>query len=297
MRFNPQETTGSRVRLRYSVELHYELAGPAEFLLLVHAAQTARQTVVEEFFDLTPFHPATLESDPGSANRIAAFSASSGQLAVRYAALVDLEHEFVDPADVVAGSPVALPASTLRYLYPSRYCQADLVQQNAWDLFGRMPRGYGQVIAVRDWVRANVKFCIGVSKSSTTAVDTLREGMGVCRDFAHAMIAYCRALNYPARIVTGVDYGADPGLGPPDFHAYVEVFLGGKWYMFDPTGISPITGLVRIATGRDAAEVSFATIFGPVRTGMPRVEVSAVDDPARGFVAPVGTELAVSTAQ
>ena len=297
MRFNSQETTGSRVRLRYSVELHYELAGPAEFLLIVHAAQTARQTVVEEFFDLTPFQPTTLECDPGSGNRIAAFGASSGALATRYAALVDLEHEFVDPADIAAENPVALPAATLRYLYPSRYCQADLVQQNAWDLFGRLPRGYGQVLAIREWVRANVKFRIGASKSSTTAIDTLREGAGVCRDFAHVMIAYCRALNFPARIVTGVDYGADPALGPPDFHAYVEVFLGGKWYMFDPTGISPIMGLVRIATGRDAAEVSFATIFGPVRTGMPRVEVSAVDDPTRGFVAPVGTELAVSTAQ
>jgi transglutaminase-like putative cysteine protease len=297
MRFNPQETTGSRVRLRFSVELHYELAGPAEFLLLVHAAQTARQTVVEEFFDLTPFHPATVDCDPGSGNRVAAFSATSERLVARYAALVDLEHAFVDPADVAAESPAALPASTLRYLYPSRYCQADLVQQNAWDLFGRMPRGYGQLLAVRDWVRAHLKFRIGASKSTTTAIDTLREGAGVCRDFAHVMIAYCRALNFPARIVTGVDYGADSALGLPDFHAYVEVFAGGKWYMFDPTGISPITGLVRIATGRDAAEVSFATIFGPVRTGMPRVEVSAVDDPSRGFVAPVATELAVSTAQ
>jgi transglutaminase-like putative cysteine protease len=297
MRFNPQETTGSRVRLRYSVELHYELAGPAEFLLILHAAQTARQTVVEEFFDLTPFHPSSLEVDPVSGNRIAAFSASSKDLSVRYAAMVDLEHEFVDPADVIAESPASLPATALRYLYPSRYCQADLVQQHAWDLFGQMPRSYAQVLAVRDWVRANVKFCIGASKSSTTALDTLRDGIGVCRDFAHAMIAYCRALNFPARIVTGVDYGADPSLGPPDFHAYVEVFIGGRWYLFDPTGICPITGLVRIATGRDAAEVSFATIFGPVRTGMPRVEFSAVDDPARGFVVPVGTELAVSTAQ
>jgi transglutaminase-like putative cysteine protease len=296
MRFNPRETIGSRVRLRYCVELHYELAGPAEFLMIVHAAQTARQTVVEEFFDLAPFHPSSLEVDSVSGNRIAAFSASSRQLSVRYAGVVDLEHEFVDPADIVTESPAALPAAALRYLYPSRYCQADLVQQHAWDLFGKLPRGYAQVIAVRDWVRANVKFCIGASRSSTTAVDTVRDGAGVCRDFAHTMIAYCRALNFPARIVTGVDYGADPSLGPPDFHAYVEVFIGGTWYLFDPTGISPITGLIRIGTGRDAADVSFATIFGPVKTGMPRVEFSAVDDPARGFVPPVSTELAVSTA-
>jgi transglutaminase-like putative cysteine protease len=296
MRFNPQETTGSRVRLRYSVELHYELAGPAEFLLNVHAAQTARQTVVEEYFDVTPFHQAALDVDPATGNRIAAFSAHSGNLAVRYAALVELQHAIADPADVVAESPAALPAAVLRYLYPSRYCQADLVQQKAWDLFGQLPRGYGQVVAIRDWIRANVTFRIGTSNSSTTVIDTLRDAAGVCRDFAHTMIAYCRALNFPARIVTGVDYGADPALGPPDFHAYVEVFIGGTWYLFDPTGISPVTGLIRIGTGRDAADVSFATIFGPVRTGMPRVEFSAVEDAARGFVAPVATELAVSTA-
>ena len=110
------------------------------------------------------------------------------------------------------------------------------------------------------------------------------------------MIAFCRALNYPSRFVTGIDYGADPALGPPDFHAYVEVFVGDDWYMFDPTGISPITGLLRIGTGRDAADVSFATIFGPVRTVMPRVVIEADHDPANGFTLPVHTELAISTA-
>ena len=296
MRFNPQETTGSRVRLRYSVDLRYDLAGPAEFLLNVHAAQTPRQVVSEETFEIRPHEPAAVGADPVTSNRVAAFAARSAQVAVRYAAQVDIEHRIVDPAHVVAESPAALPVSALLFLYPSRYCQADLVQQHAWDLFGRMPRCYAQVLAVRDWVRASLAFRTGVSRTSTTAVDTLRDGAGVCRDFAHTMIAYCRALNFPARFVTGVDYGADPALGPPDFHAYVEVFLGGVWYAFDPTGISPVTGLVRIGTGRDAAEVSFATIFGPVRTGMPVVAFSAVNDPASGFAEPVRTELAVSTA-
>jgi len=173
---------------------------------------------------------------------------------------------------------------------------ADLVQQQAWDRFGQMPRGYAQVKAIRDWVQRTLKFEAGVSRSSTSALDTLRDGAGVCRDFAHAMIAYCRALNYPARFVTGIDYGADPGLGPPDFHAYVEVFIGDDWYLFDPTGISPVTGLLRIGTGRDAADVSFATIFGPVRTSMPRVVITADDDPANGYLLPLRTDLAVATA-
>lgn len=297
MRFNPQEVTGSRVRLRYSVDLRYDVAGPSEFLLNVHAAQTPRQHVVEEFFSITPHRQVVIDEDPETGNRIAAFDVASGILQVRYAALVEIAHRIVDPADVVAETPAALPVDVLRFLYSSRYCQADLVQQQAWDRFGAHPRGYGQVCAIRDWVQQNIRFQIGTSRSDTSVVDTLRDGAGVCRDFAHTMIAYCRALNYPARFVTGVDYGSDPALGPPDFHAYVEVFVGGAWFLFDPTGISPVTGLIRIGTGRDAADVSFATIFGPVRTGMPLVAFSAVDDPANGFTAPVATALAVSTAQ
>jgi transglutaminase-like putative cysteine protease len=284
------------VRLRYSVDLHYDVAGAAEFMINVHAARTARQTVIEEVFEVTPHSDVVIETDPSTGNRIAAFAAESTSLGVHYQAMVDISHQIVDPADVVAESPSALPVESLRYLYPSRYCPSDVISQKAWDLFGNVPRSYAQVRAVRDWVRANITFKIGTSNSGTTAVDTLRDGCGVCRDFAHTMIAYCRALNYPARFCTGVDYGADPALGPPDFHAYVEVMIGGSWYLFDATGISPITGLVRIGTGRDAADVSFATIFGPVRTGMPTVAFEAIEDPAQGLVAPVPTELAVSTA-
>ena len=209
----------------------------------------------------------------------------------------NIEHRIVDPTEVVAEGPAALPAATRPFIRPSRYCQADLVQQSAWDHFGQLPRGYAQVRAVRDWVREHVRFKIGTSVTTTSVVETLRDGVGVCRDFAHTMIAYCRALNYPARIVTGVDYGADPSLGLPDFHAYVEVYVGGSWYIFDPTGISPVTGLLRIGTGRDAADVSFATLFGPVQAGMPIVRYAPVDDPVLGIGLPVSTELAVSTAE
>ena len=293
---NPLEITGSRVRLRYSVALHYDLAGPAEFLFNVHAARTQRQTVVDELFTTSPVREVTIDVDPATGNRIASLNADAGLLSVRYSALVEIAHRIMDPADVVAEGPAGLPVSTLRFLYASRYCQTDLVQQQAWDTFGHIPRGYAQVRAVRDWVQQNLRFQPGTSSSSTSVVDTLRDGVGVCRDFTHTMIAYCRALNYPARFVTGIDYGADVALGPPDFHAYVEVFVGGQWFIFDPTGISPVTGLLRIGTGRDAADVSFATIFGPVKTGMPLVEVSAIDESVNGFVAPQFTDLAVSTA-
>jgi len=292
----PMVAVGNRVRLSYHVELRYDVNGPADFLLNVHAAKTSRQRVMDEQFTLSQQRGWRLGTDPVTGNRIAAFTAEPGPLVADYSVTVDIGHRFVDPEEIVAESPSALPVSTLRYLYASRYCQTDMVQQQAWDLFGQMPRGYAQVRAVREWVHDNVRFQVGTSCINTSALDTLRQGTGVCRDFAHSMITYCRALNYPARIVTGVDYGADPGLGPPDFHAYVEVFLGGAWYLFEPTGISPITGLVRIATGRDAADVSFATIFGPVHTTMPQVEFSTVNDPARGLVEPAHCDLAVSTA-
>src|SRR4051812_28804748 len=109
MRFNPQETTGSRVRLRYSVDLHYELAGAAEFLINVHAAQTARQTVVEEAFEVTPHSDAAIGADPATGNRIAAFASDAKALDVHYRGMVDIAHRIVDPADVVAESPSALP--------------------------------------------------------------------------------------------------------------------------------------------------------------------------------------------
>ena len=296
MRSNPQETSGSRVRLRYSVQLRYEVEADAAFHLNVHAAKTTRQIVLEEQFVVAPAQHWWVDVDPVTRNRIASFNAPRGSLVVDYEAVVDIEHRIVDPADIVAEGPAALPVETLPFMRPSRYCQADLVQQSAWDNFGQLPRGYAQVRAVRDWVRERLRFKVGTSISTTSVLDTLRDGVGVCRDFAHTMIAYCRALNYPARIVTAVDYGADPALGPPDFHAYVEIFVGGSWYIFDPTGISPVTGLIRIGTGRDAADVSFATLFGPVRAGMPRVCYAPVDDPVSGLALPAATELAVSTA-
>jgi hypothetical protein len=109
------------------------------------------------------------------------------------------------------------------------------------------------------------------------------------------MIALCRALNIPARFVTSLDYGADPALGPPDFHAYVEVYLSGRWYIFDPTNICVTTGLVRIATGYDASDVAFATIFGNVMWTVPKVSIFAHDDPAAGITLPSPTTMAVST--
>ena len=141
----------------------------------------------------------------------------------------------------------------------------------------------------------HIAFTSNTSNSNTSAVDTLIERVGVCRDFAHLMIALCRAVNIPARFATGTDYGADPVLGPPDFHAYVEVYLGDRWYIFDPSGTAIPMGFVRFGTGRDAADVAFATIFGGVRSQAPMIRATAVEDPARDIVRPHHCNDALST--
>lgn len=294
MRDDPA-TPDRRVRIRYRVGLHYEIEGPAEFLFLIHPARTPHQRVVDEVLRIAPDVERALETELATGNRLLKLRTGAGSLDVRLSACVDLLHHMVDPNAIAAARPADLPAASLRYLPASRYCQTDQLQARAWELFGTLPRGYAQIQAICDWVREHVVFRVGASHAGTSALETLASGEGVCRDFAHLAITFCRALNYPARFVTGVDFGADPALGPPDFHAYVEVYLD-RWYLFDPTGISPTTGLIRIATGADAADVSFATIFGPVRTGMPQIEFAAIHDERAGLAAPRRTPLAVSTA-
>jgi transglutaminase-like putative cysteine protease len=296
MRHRSSEIAGTKVRIAYAVELKYEVVAPADFIFAIHAAETAQQSVTAEYFDTTPAVAARVDTDPSFGNRLARLHAEPGPLVVRYAATVDVAHHVTEPALLVAAPPTELPAETLRYLRPSRYCQSDQFASLAWREFGQIEPGYARALAVCEWVRGRTRFQPGTSGINTSSVDTINDCVGVCRDFAHVSIALLRALNYPARIVTGVDYGADPALGPPDFHCYVEVFLGDRWYLFDPTGITPLTGLIRIATGRDAADVSFATMFGEVRGTMPTVSFRAVEDVAAGVSLPYPTTLAISTA-
>ena len=275
------------IRLNFSIDLHYQIAHhPSDFILNIHAAQTGHQKLVSEKLEISPDVVPVIYPDAASGARFMRLRAGPGALAVRYAATVDIDHHTESPANIGETPVSQLPLSALPYIYPSRYCQSDRLHKLAMREFGHLWQGYGRVQAIQDWVRARTTFTSGSSNVSTSAVDTLIEQVGVCREFAHLMIALCRAINIPARFVTGIDYGADPALGPPDFHAYVEVFLGDRWYLFDPSGISPPMGLVRIGTGRDAADASFATLFGAVSLSTPVIRIEAVNDPANGFQMP-----------
>ena len=265
------------IRLEFSVELSYDIAPPGcDFIFSIHAALTPQQTVVSESLFISQRLQPSLYTDPATHTRLLRLQAFDGPLTVRYGATVDLHHASAQPHQVFEVPVAALPGTVLPYLYPSRYCPSDRLHRLAIKEFGHLEQGYVRVQAIRDWVANRVAFTSNSSDGNTTALDTLVDGAGVCRDFAHLMIALCRAVNLPARFATGIDYGADPALGPPDFHAYVEVYLSGGWYMFDPSGTAIPMGFVRFCTGRDAADCAFATMFGGVIGAAPVIQIEAV---------------------
>ena len=283
------------IRFDLSIELDYNVVSPSDYVFILQPTRTPYQRVTWEALTTEPAVDVQEEVHGSPANRHLRARVEAGHFRLRYDAIVDLVHHFALPADLREVPIAELPASVLTYIYPSRYCQSDHLLQVARDQFGTMTPGYERVEAIRNWVKERTRFQIGSSNVQTSALETFQCAAGVCRDFAHLMISLCRALNIPARLATGIDYGADPALGPTDFHCYVEAYLGDRWYLFDPTGISPRMGLIRIGTGRDASEVSFATIFGTVQWTMPKISIRAEGDPQNGIVKPFRHDYAIST--
>ena len=286
------------VRIDLNIELNYQIYQyEADFVFNIYATHTPQQTIWSENLSLSQAVTPGFYTDPVSGSRFMRLRAQPGDLKVIYTACIDIDHHFADPADLHEISVNELPAETLIYLYPSRYCQSDMLGALATDEFGHLPRGYSRVEAIREWVQKRVSFISNTSNCNTSALDTLNEEAGVCRDFAHLMIALCRAVNIPARIATGTDYGADSALGPPDFHAYVEVWLQDRWWIFDPSGTTIPMGCVRLGTGRDAVDVAIASMFGNVGTAAPIIKATAVIDKSRNLVLPQRCNVALSTSR
>jgi len=284
------------IRIELQAELCYEVDDRgADFVFNVHAAHTQRQIISAEQLVLSQPVVPHMHTDPNTGNRYMRVRAAPGVLKLSYAATVELTHHCAEPAQLAEVPVSRLPFEVIGYIYPSRYCQSDRLVKLAINEFGNLCQGHSRVQAIREWVNRRVTFTPNTSNSNTSAVDTLVEQVGVCRDFAHLMIALCRAVSIPARFVTGTDYGADPAMGPPDFHAYVEAYLGDRWYIFDPSGTAIPMGFVRFGTGRDAADVAFATIFGCVKSQAPVIRASAFEEPRRGIVRPFHCREALST--
>jgi transglutaminase-like putative cysteine protease len=158
-----------------------------------------------------------------------------------------------------------LPPDALQFLLGSRYCETDKLSDEAWRLFKDLPPGWERVQGVCDFVHNHIGFGYAHASATRTAADVYAQRQGVCRDFAHLAVAFCRCLNIPARYCTGYvsDIGLPPPYAPMDFAAWMEVYLGGAWYPFDPRNNAPRIGRVLIAYGRDAADVPLTHIFGP----------------------------------
>jgi transglutaminase-like putative cysteine protease len=158
-----------------------------------------------------------------------------------------------------------LPQETLVYLLASRYCETDRLGEVAWELFGRTEKGWPLVQAISTFVHQHLVFDYASARPTKTALEAFEEGRGVCRDFAHLGVAFCRAMNIPSRYCTGYlgDIAVPPSADPMDFSGWFEVYLSGGWHTVDPRNLVPRVGRVLIARGRDAADVAITTTFGP----------------------------------
>jgi transglutaminase-like putative cysteine protease len=199
-------------------------------------------------------------------NRCERFTIDAGRSRIAYEA----ELLITDPADVIESdaleAPVQeLPDETLSFVMPSRFCLPDELGQVAWQRFGEMAPGWARVQAIVDYVHGHLEFTPGASNPWTTAADAYRAGQGVCRDFAHLAITFCRALNIPARYVFGYipDVGVPPPAEPMDFAAWFEAYVGGRWHTFDARNNTRRVGRVVVGRGRDAVDVALITSFGP----------------------------------
>lgn len=159
-----------------------------------------------------------------------------------------------------------LPDDVLLYLLASRYCETDRLNEVAWGLFGHLPQGWGLVQAIVGWVHEHIRFDYMAARPTKTAYDVYHEKVGVCRDYAHLAVALCRCMNIPARYCTGYlgDMDLPAVVGDMDFSAWFEVFLEGRWYVFDARHNYPRKGRILMARGRDAADAALVTTFGVV---------------------------------
>jgi transglutaminase-like putative cysteine protease len=244
--------------LRTSCDLTFDITVPTPFILMLRPRSGALQWIAREEYGLVPSVP------------VVEFTDSYGNLCQRLVAPPG-SFEIHTIADVMTaghierapGAPFVeiqnLPDAVLSYLLPSRYCESELFNQMATEITAGQKLGYDQVSAIESWLRTTIRYEPGSSDTPVSAVGINSRQSGVCRDLSHLGIALCRSLSIPARLVVGYLYG----LKPMDMHAWFEAYVADRWYTFDATQSSPMTGYVTIGFGRDAADVAVYNQFGP----------------------------------
>lgn len=247
-------------------QLSYRVKSPTSFLFNLSVACNAHQSASTESLEILPYHGVDECAVGPLGNRLIRVSVTPGELpleiTIQYRATVELHSEQVDSTELGEVEYQNLPADVLAYLNPSRYCESDKLYRFAGEEFGDLVPGYSRVTAICNWVFEQLTYAPGSTGPTTTACDVLIQRSGVCRDYAHVAISLCRAMGIPARYVSG--YAVN--LQPADFHGFFEAYLAGRWFLFDATRLAPVGGFVRIGTGRDAADVAFATIRGDVES-------------------------------
>ena len=253
------------MRIRVGYEFVYSFPQPTPMILTVSIHYSrASDIIVPDHLTTDPLVPVSTYRD-GFGNLSSRIVAPAGQFRIKSTGLVR-DTGLLDVVVLYAQQHAVkdLPEETLVFLLGSRYCETDLLSPVAWQLFGQSQRGWPLVQTICDYVHNRITFDYQSARPTRTAWEAYNERSGVCRDFAHLAIAFCRCMNIPARYCTGYlgDTGTAPPYGVPDLAAWMEVYLGGAWYIFDPRNNVPRIGRVLIARGRDAADVAIATTFG-----------------------------------
>lgn len=254
------------MQIKVGYELIYECPKPTPMILTlnIHYSRAADITAPDRM-QTNPRVPITPYRD-SFGNWCSRIVAPQGEITISNDAIVNDSGEIPVVNFSAAQTAVEnLPGETLVFLLGSRYCETDRLTEIAWSLFESTPPGWQRVQAICDYVHNHITFGYQYARPTKTALEAFNEGNGVCRDFTHLAIAFCRCMNIPARYCTGYlgDIGVPAAPYPMDFSAWIEVFLDGQWYTFDPRNNMPRIGYILIAKGRDAADVPLSNVFGP----------------------------------
>ena len=261
------------MRYRLGCDLSYEVQAETLFIFNLEVAELARHGALTERLSITPDLPRRTYTEPQVKNRFTTVMAPVGTLSLAYEAEVALDVHRADPADIRESAIGDVPLDILPFLLPSRFVPSDRLAGFAQREFGTLPLGHGRVTEICNWIYENIDYRRGSSGPETTAAESLIDRAGVCRDFAHLGISFCRALNIPARFVSCYALGLEPA----DFHAVFEAYLDGRWWLFDATRQAALDGLVRIGVGRDAAEIPFCAPFGKMKPTAMTIRIERAD--------------------
>ncbi|HEV7577599.1 MAG TPA: transglutaminase family protein [Caldimonas sp.] len=263
------------VKLHVGCDIVVRAGAACPIVAMLRPASGLAQWLSSETYAFDPWVPTTEYVD-AFGNLCQRLVVPQGEMRLRVEATVETEPVLAVAPDAAFILIQDLPDSALQYLLPSRYCPSDTLAARASEIAGGASPGYGQVEAIRAWIHDRIAYRYGTSDASTDAAATLERGAGVCRDFAHVALALTRALHIPARMVVG--YLLD--LDPMDLHAWIEAYVGDRWYTFDATQSEPRGGRVVVAYGRDAADVAFISNYGPLETVAMKVWVELAPPPA-----------------